>query len=236
MARATTLAETHWAQAIIRALGGSKSVNDASLVASVVAWIRLEGGLNSQGAKFNNPLYIHLSPYASGYFRIAGNGTPPMTIAKFKSMKQAAKAYAWYLTHGVPSWNKWAADLLVAAVRRNTSYQGQGQRAFDFRQALGAMTWSGRKYNNNYGYDPATGAAGQLEKTYKSVGNVTWDPVKTIVRKEKVRTIPPVPRALQPPRTVRNYGDPWAVRGFYEARKHIYAYDQAGLFQPEGID
>jgi len=234
MAKATTRAETHWAQAIIKALGG-KDVNDASLVAVIVAWIRLEGGLGSKGAKVFNPLNLHLSSYAHGYaYIMTPSGKAP--IAKFKSMKEAAKAYAWFLTHGVPATQKWAADLLVAAVRRHASPSGQWQRVVDVMGALGNLGWSGSSYYNNYGFDPTTGIPEELLKAYKGVGNVTWDPVRTVVRKEKVRTIPPVPRSLQPPRTVRNYGDPWAARAFYEGRRHIYAYDQAGLFQPEGID
>jgi hypothetical protein len=234
--KSASLAETRWGMAILHALG-VHDWKDPNLIVAIVAWIRAEGGLGSRGAKVFNPLNLHLSPFAHGYAYITtAYGRTP--VARFRTMAEAAKAYAWYIKKGQTSEGTAAwRDVLRAMNRAAGTPQQQGERARDVLIAIAEAGWSGRAYYNHYGFIYGQ-SGGSLFDIASKIGGVTWPKVRVQqkVTTSRTRKIPAPPRQLQPPSQKRNYLDAYEAASFYNGRTHIYAYEQGGLYQPEGID
>ena len=238
--RKANRAETIWAQAFVKAMGSSQ-YKDPYLLQVIVTWIRLEGGLGKM--RGNNPLNIRLSPFASGY---VWDSTHKFKVAKFSSMAQAVKAYAWYFKSGTTSFStdpnpgvsnpKEAWAVFMRSVRRKVGTTAQAQqRAKELLVAIGTIGWNGKTYFNHYGFSQNSG--GRLFEVYNSIGGVTFPPIYTKTPGvRKTREIPPPPRPLLPPAPQRIYMDPYAPKGFLNARSHIYSYNMSGLIPLSLVD
>lgn len=221
-----TVEETKWAMSFLKYLGATDT-RDPYLLQTLIAWMRAEGGLKAM--RGNNPLNLALSPFAHGYVWDAKH---QRKIARFKTLDEAAKAYAWWFKNAMPAgWGDYG-ELLVNAIKRAVgTEQERANRAYEVRQILATLGWSGQLYNNHYGFN---GTSSKIDEIFGKIGGVTFPPEKET--KTVRRVIPPVPRAIRPPVGGHIYADPWEAGSFYRGRRHIYSYSQSGLTPPKGIE
>ena len=212
MSNATTVQETNYALLIMHYMGVHDARSNTSMLAAIIAWIRVMGGM--KGVRNHNYLRLanptaHYGPYGSRWLTWE-------KVINFRTDDASAQAVVKYLKANRQY------DMFM-----NVSVHG-APKLQDFFTELVKAGWMGKEGVLG---TTAQGFYAALVKQFNTIKSITWtNPTtkKTTTTKKIVWPDPPV--AIQPPKGIvnMNYLHGWDAIEFYHGREHFYSSSNAG--------
>lgn len=214
-----TLAEQAYAKLLLQYLHDhySRSIkaNDPFLIYAMAAWLHAADKEFPNRLKSNNPFGLldgagKMVKFKS--IRLGIIGAAKALIAQSKNNavvvidSEGRKRVIRQNTH---------LEMSLFAGALNALKHGGNTGASQFLMWLAYTSWSPSHYGWKYGED-----VGKPENNKLLAWYVRFSGLETQVVKKTTKTIrlPMPPRDLNAPMIVRDYLDPWAAKGFYEAR------------------